>query len=474
MIPVTKFKDKNVAVFGLGMSGRAAARALAAGGAHAVAWDDMADARDRAQADDIILKNWKDYDWTSLSALVLAPGIPLTHPEPHPIVMAARNNGVEVIGDTELFFLEKEWRGSAARCLVITGTNGKSTTTALTAHVLADAGLQVQLGGNIGRSVLDLEDFSDELVYVIEFSSYQIDLTPTLAADGAALLNISPDHLDRHGTLEHYCAVKAQIFEGLKAPSLAVIGLDTEPTRRIAADLRRRRDVVGISVANEAGAEIQMAEGKVRDRRDGSENGEIDISRIETLQGHHNWQNAAAVYGFAKFLGVENAKIQRGFETFPGLPHRMEFLGRVEGVAIYNDSKATNAEAAQMALGAFDNIYWICGGQAKQGGIQSLVDYFPRVTRAYLIGEAASDFADTLADGADWTVSETLDVAVRAAFEDSRNSNARDPEARDPVLLFSPACASFDQFRNFAIRGDRFCEIVAEVTGLKVERKNLL
>ncbi len=469
MIPVTTFKDKKIAVFGLGLSGLAAARALSAGGAFVVAWDDNPDARNRAQADDINLKNWEDYDWTTLSALVLAPGIPLTHPEPHPIVTLAGKHGVEVIGDTELFFREKEKRGSAARCLVITGTNGKSTTTALTAHVLNEAGFQVQLGGNIGRAVLDLEDFADEIIYVIEFSSYQIDLTPTLAADGAALLNISPDHLDRHGTLENYCAVKAKIFESLREPSLAVLGLDTEPTRKIATSLRERRDIVGISVANEFDADIQVEAGKVRDRRDGFENADIDVARIETLQGRHNWQNAAAVYVFATFLGVGSAKIQHGFETFPGLPHRMEFLGRVDNVAIYNDSKATNAEAAQMALGAFDNIYWICGGQAKDGGIHPLRDYFKRVTRAYLIGEAASDFADTLGDATEWTKSGTLDAAVHSAFDDARNSNVG-----NPVLLFSPACASFDQFRNFALRGDRFCEIVAEVTGLKVERKNLL
>lgn len=461
MIPVHVFEGKKVALFGLGLSGVASARALMAGGAQVIAWDDNDTAREIAAKDGIQTADLRDEDWTGLAALILAPGVPLTHPEPHWTVRMAQAAGVEIIGDTELFFRERERLGSGARVVAITGTNGKSTTTALMAHILKSAGHKAALGGNIGTAVLDLPEFADDLTYVIEFSSYQIDLTPTLNADAAALLNITPDHLDRHGTLEHYSAVKAGIFSGLPDAGCAVVGVDDEPCRNIASGLTGPYAVREISVERAVNDGVYVADGILREMTDGRETARIELAGIGSLRGNHNAQNAAAAVALSRSLGLNIDEIGQGLGSFPGLEHRMEQVGRRGKVLFVNDSKGTNADAAAHALASFDDIFWIAGGLAKEGGIAGLTRYFPRIRRAYLIGEAADDFSRVLDGEVAYKLCGTLDRAVDAAVVDAAAS-----DAAEPVILLSPACASFDQFRSFAVRGDAFKQAVSELEGV--------
>lgn len=461
MIPIHVFKDKTVALFGLGLSGIASARALAAGGAKVAAWDDSDGAREAAEAQGVNLVNLNQADWREFSALVLAPGVPLTHPEPHWTVVKAQDADVEIIGDTELFFLERERLGSNARVIAITGTNGKSTTTALTAHILAEAGLEAVYGGNIGKAILELPPFGDDLVYVIEFSSYQIDLTPNLKANAAALLNISPDHLDRHGTIENYAAVKARIFSGLDDAGVAVIGVDDAYCRSIADDVDKRRKVSRVSVHDPVADGVSAIGGVLSERVGGKESARINLTGIGSLRGEHNAQNAAVTYALARHMGLTPEDIETGLRSFPGLEHRMEEVGRIGKVVFINDSKGTNADAAAHALASFDEVFWIAGGLAKTGGIEGLSAFFPRIAHAYLIGQAADDFARTLEGKVPYTICGTLDAAVPAAAAAAAQSD--DPE---PAVLLSPACASFDQFRSFAVRGDAFKTAVGSLEGI--------
>lgn len=461
MIPVTVFKDKAIAIFGLGLSGIAAALALRAGGAEVAAWDDAEAARKQAHEAGIRMVDLATADWSAFTALVLAPGVPLTHPEPHWTVSKAKEAGIEIIGDTELFFRERGAQGSKARVIAITGTNGKSTTAALTAHVLKQAGVPTSLGGNIGTAVLDLEPLNDERVYVIEFSSYQIDLTPGLKANAAALLNITPDHLDRHGSLANYASVKARIFSGLDEGGVAVIGVDDEHCRKIADGLSAPFSVCRVSVEVPLADGIYFADGSLVEARDGKTQQSVTITGVSSLRGLHNAQNAATTFALALSLGLEADVIAEGFKTFPGLEHRMQEVGRLGRVLFINDSKGTNADAAAHALASFNDIHWIAGGLAKSGGVEGLEGFFSRITRAYLIGEAAEDFALTLEGKVDTVLCGTLDKAVAKAAQDAAQSNA--PE---PAVLLSPACASFDQYPSFMARGDAFCEAVARVAGV--------
>ena len=463
MIPIHAFKDKTVALFGLGLSGIASARSLAAGGAEVLAWDDSQASREAAEAQDISLSDLNEADWSKFDALVLAPGVPLTHPEPHWTVHKAQAAGVEIIGDTELFFRERERLGSKARVIAITGTNGKSTTTALTAHVLSSAGLNAVYGGNIGTAILDLPPLSDDMIYVIEFSSYQIDLTPMLKANASALLNISPDHLDRHGSLENYAAIKARIFSSLSDDGTAVIGVDDDLCISIADQLTGPFAVDRVSVHEPVRNGVTAISGVLREIREGSELTRINLAGIGSLRGEHNAQNAAVAYAFARAMGVGADAIEQGLRCFPGLEHRMEEVGRMGRVVFVNDSKGTNADAAAHALASFDEIFWIAGGLAKTGGIEGLSEYFPRIIHAYLIGKAADDFAKTLDGKVPYTICGTLDRAVAEAAAAASQSGGD-----EPAVLLSPACASFDQFRSFALRGDAFKKAVGALEGIKL------
>ena len=460
MIPVTIFSGRDVAVLGLGLSGIASARALEAGGANVFAWDDKEKGRSEALAARLVLTDLATVDWSRFTALVLAPGIPLTHPEPHWAVKKAREVGVEVIGDIEVFFRERAKYKAPGKVEAITGTNGKSTTTALTAHLLEDAGKRVALGGNIGKAVLDLEPFAPDLTYVIELSSFQIDLAPSLAPDAAALLNITPDHLDRHGTLENYARIKAQVFANLPVGGTAVVGVDDESSRAIADGLRGPFALKRIAIGRPVKTGVWADQGVLHEMEDGKELAEVDLAGIGSLRGAHNWQNAAVAYALARSQGLSTPVISQGLKSFAGLSHRMEQVAKRGKVLFVNDSKATNADAAGKALASFTDIYWIIGGRAKEGGLAGLEALFPRIARAYLIGEAADAFARQLGNAVAHVHCGTLDQAVAGAAADASRSTAK-----EPVVLLSPACASYDQFANFEKRGEAFRTIVLSLDG---------
>lgn len=456
MIPVTSLKDRPVALFGLGGSGLATARALIAGGARVTAWDDSPASVAKAAEEGIPTGDLRALDWSDIAALVLAPGVPLTHPEPHWSVGLARGAGVEVIGDIELFCRERRLAIRRPPLAAITGTNGKSTTTALLAHLMKVGGRDVQIGGNFGPAILGLEPPKPGRVYVIECSSYQVDLAPGLDPSVGILLNLSPDHIDRHGTMEHYAEVKERLVAGVEAGGTAVIGVDDDWSRAIADRAEAAgKHVVRLSVREKLDNGIWLDGGTLVVAEKGATVFTLPLAGIGSLRGAHNAQNAAAAFAAARALGLAPEVIAAGIRSFPGLAHRMEQVRTIGDVLFVNDSKATNADAAERALTSFDDIFWIAGGKPKEGGIVPLKPYFPRVRKAYLIGVAAEDFAATLGDAVLHEMSGTLDAAVASAARDAAASGLA-----HPVVLLSPACASFDQFRNFEVRGDAFRDLV--------------
>jgi UDP-N-acetylmuramoylalanine--D-glutamate ligase len=463
MIPVTSLAGKTVAVFGLGGSGLASCRALQAGGAEVIAGDDSADNVAKAAQEGFITADLRRVSWANFACLVLAPGVPLTHPAPHWSVLLAREAGVEVIGDIELFCRERRRHAPSAPFVAITGTNGKSTTTALTAHLMRFAGYDTQMGGNIGTAILSLEPPRMGRVHVIEMSSYQIDLTPSLDPTVGILLNVSEDHIDRHGTLEHYAAVKERLVAGVQPEGAAIVGVDDVFSRNAADRIDRSgKRVVRVSVRNPLADGVYVERETILSAAGGARSEIARIGGIGSLRGLHNAQNAACAAACALALGVSTETLQDGLRSFPGLAHRMEQVGRLGHVLFVNDSKGTNADAAAHALSSFADIFWIAGGKPKAGGITSLADYFPRIRKAYLIGEAAQEFAGTLEGRAPHEISGTLDVAVAHAAKDAEASGLR-----DAVVLLSPACASFDQYRNFEIRGAAFRDLVNALPGVK-------
>ena len=482
MTPAVTFAGKTVALFGLGGSGLATVRSLKAGGAEIVAWDDSPETVARAQAQGVTTGDLRQADWSWFSAFVLSPGVPLTHPEPHWTVPLAKAAGVEIIGDIEIFCRERARLAPDAPFVAITGTNGKSTTTALIAHLLAQAGRDVQMGGNIGTAILSLEPPSPQRVHVVELSTFQIDLTPSLNPNVGVLLNIAPDHLDRHGTMENYAAIKSRVFSD--SNEIAVIGVDDNYCLGI---LEFYLEMEGPSAVKISGSTIDRrriyessmdfnsavyAENRsivshriivpTRYGRGAPDENEwdervviADISRVSSLRGTHNAQNASAAVAVAQHFSVANSVIEAGLKNFPGLPHRMEEVGHRGRVLFVNDSKATNADSTEKALAAFRDVHWIVGGKAKEGGIAPLAPLFDRVAHAYLIGASSEVFARDLDGRVPFTLCGTLDVATAKAAEAAGASDA--PE---PVVLLSPACASYDQFRNFEERGDRFRTLV--------------
>jgi UDP-N-acetylmuramoylalanine--D-glutamate ligase len=343
---------------------------------------------------------------------------------------------VPVLSDAELLFKAVRAAGSRARFAGITGTNGKSTTTALLAHILAGAGITVAAGGNLGPAALSLPLLPHDGVYVLEMSSYMLERLVTLRFDAAAMLNLSPDHLDRHGDMDGYVRAKSYVFEDQTADDLAVIGVDDAKSRDIGAWLYSRP------------ARVVLVSGK-----------DVPLARGPALPGAHNAQNAAAATAMARFFGASDAAIAAGLLSFPGLPHRQQRIVTVGGVSFVNDSKATNADAAERALVCYDRVIWIAGGTAKEGGIEPLVPHFRRVARAMLIGRDAPGFAATLTrEGVPFDMCGTLDAAVPAAFAAAKALGA-------PVVLLSPACASWDQFAGYDQRGDRFAELARALAG---------
>ncbi|MBC8007680.1 MAG: UDP-N-acetylmuramoyl-L-alanine--D-glutamate ligase, partial [Prolixibacteraceae bacterium] len=371
---------------------------------------------------------------------------------------------VVVIGDIELFCLERKRHAPNAPFVAITGTNGKSTTTALVAHLMREAGHDVQMGGNIGTAILSLEPPRTGRVHVIEMSSYQIDLTPSLDPSVGILLNVTEDHIDRHGTLTNYAAVKERLVASVQKSGAAIIGVDDNWCRAAADRIEQAgTNVVRVSVRQPLADGIYTERDQILRASGGARSEIAKIGGIGSLRGQHNAQNAACAAATALALGVTEDAIQKGLRSFPGLAHRMEQVGRQGGVLFVNDSKGTNADAAARALSSFNDIFWIAGGKPKTGGITSLAEFFPRIRKAYLIGEAAEGFAATLGAKVPHEISQTLDNAVAAAARDAAASGLS-----EPVVLLSPACASFDQYRNFEIRGNRFRELVLALPGVEL------
>jgi UDP-N-acetylmuramoylalanine--D-glutamate ligase len=463
VIPITTFAGKKIAVFGLGASGLVSASALLAGGADIIAFDDDAASVAKASAGGIPTADLRQADWSKITALVLAPGVPLTHPAPHWVVKLARNANVAVIGDVELFCRERRHAAPSAPFVAITGTNGKSTTTALIAHMTTTAGMDTQLGGNIGTAILSLEPSRPGRVHVIECSSYQIDLAPSLDPSVGILINLSEDHLDRHGTMQNYAAVKEHLVTGVPDDGTAIVGIDDEWCEKIAARLAQAgKRAVPISIRRKLSHGLYVEGNRIMRARGGESSLIAELGGIGTLRGLHNAQNAACATAAALALGLGSAAIQAGLRSFPGLPHRMEEIGRRGAVLFINDSKATNADSAAQALACFPDIFWIAGGRPKTGGIESLRSFFPRIRKAYLIGEAADQFAATLAGAVPHEITGVLERALAAAARDAAASSAH-----EPVVLLSPACASFDQYRNFEVRGDAFRALVQALPGLQ-------
>jgi UDP-N-acetylmuramoylalanine--D-glutamate ligase len=458
MINIQHFKNslngKAVAVFGLGLSGLSSVRALVQAGVKTYAWDDNPAAQEKAASAGAEIEPLTDAVLKNCAALILAPGVPLYFPHPHPVVLAACAAGIEIIGDLEI--LHRAAHGF--KTIGITGTNGKSTTTALTAHILNEAGRRSAMGGNIGAPVLDLEAPAQDGAFVLEISSYQIDLCPTFRPDIAVLLNITPDHIDRHGSFENYAASKEKLLEG---EGTAIISIDDAPCaeihKRLLAHSKRR--IIPISCEQVLEQGVTVRDGQMYDRTQASEIHVGSLNGILTLPGVHNHQNAAAAYAVCRIMGLAPDEILKHMRTYPGLAHRQYPVRTINGVAYINDSKATNAVSSAKALAAYNNIYWIAGGRPKDGGLDGLDIYTDRIKEAYLIGEAAAQFGAWLGDrGVVHHYSGTLEKALEAAHAAAQG--VRGQPGGSGVVLLSPACASFDQFQSFEHRGRVFTELV--------------
>jgi len=443
--PANIFAGRRYAVVGLGRAGIAALRALTSFGAIVTGWDDAGFARDQAEREGFLIAD-PTPDIGDLDALVLSPGIPHVLPVPHRIAAAARAVARPIFTDAELLFQAVRAAGSHARFVGITGTNGKSTTTALLAHILETAGVPNAAGANLGPAALSLPLLSENGVYVLEMSSYMLERLATLRFDAAVMLNLSPDHLDRHGDMAGYATAKRQVFARQVSGDTAVIGIDDAGSRAMLAGIAGAISISGYSPAGiwADGTILRDASGPI-----------VDLAQAAALPGPHNAQNAAAAAALAQALGVSRADIARGMVSFAGLAHRQELVGQIGSIRFINDSKATNADATARALACYDRVIWIAGGIAKSGGIAPLAGYFPRVAKALLIGRDAPEFAAVLAaQGVPHEIVETLDRAVPTSLRAARAMGA-------DVVLLSPSCASFDQFSGFEARGARFRELVS-------------
>ncbi|MDB2407532.1 UDP-N-acetylmuramoyl-L-alanine--D-glutamate ligase [Jannaschia sp.] len=457
MIPVRGYEGTTVAVLGLGRSGLTAARALRAGGAQVIAWDDGAKGREAAAAEGFEIRDpAAPSALTGVATLVTSPGIPHLYPAPHPAIAAAWAAGVAVDNDIGLFFRSLGWDATAPRVVAITGSNGKSTTSALLHHVLTEAGKRAHLAGNIGRGVLDLDPPEEDEIIVLELSSYQTELARSLTPDVAVFTNLSPDHLDRHGGFGGYFAAKRRLFaEG--GPDRAVIGVDENEGRFLAGQLQEAAvDDRVIRVASGKlegpGWIVTARKGWLAETRKGRQVASVDLRGIPGLPGKHNHQNACCAWAAARALGLGPRDIEAGLRSYPGLPHRSQRIAEREGVAFVNDSKATNVDAAAQALQAFDGIRWICGGLQKDGGLDALHPHLHRVAKAYVIGREAQTFALALGPGVAVEICGDMESAVTRA--------AADAQPGETVLL-APAAASFDQYDSFERRGEDFAARVA-------------
>jgi UDP-N-acetylmuramoylalanine--D-glutamate ligase len=457
MIDLAVLKGSSFVVLGLARSGLATVRALRAAGIDCVAWDDNAASRDAAVQAGARVADPATIDWSGVTALVISPGIPSTLPVPHPVAVAARAAGKPIICDVELLARAQP----EATFVAITGTNGKSTTTALIGHILQQAGLRCQVGGNIGRGALDLDPLGKGGLYVLELSSYQLELLQTFRADIAVWLNITPDHIDRHGDIPGYVAAKKNIFQRQRAGDCAVIGIEDEPSREIEREIAARPGIACIPVALDRPVAngISYRAGVLVD----ADGYTVDFSDVLTLPGDHNGQNAACAWAVCRWLDLPREAIVAGMKTYAGLPHRQERVAAVGNIVYINDSKATNADATARALSSYDDIYWILGGQAKEGGVAPLASYFDRIRHAFLIGEATELFAGQLEGKLPYSRCGDLQSALDAA-----HALAQREEKGPAVVLLSPACASWDQWKSYEHRGDAFRAMARALPGAEI------
>ena len=471
MIRAETFRGRTVAVFGLGRTGVSAALSLVAGGATVWAWDDNKDTRIAAKKLGVPLENLTRADWSQVDDFVLSPGVPHHLPKPHWSAKKAIEAGVPVICDIEILAREVAAKHERMRpkIIAITGTNGKSTTTSLIGHILNSCGKDAQIGGNIGRGVLDLDRMHSGTYYVIELSSYQLERTQSLRANAAVFLNLSPDHLDRHGTLEDYGLAKQAVFANQTEQDSVIIGVDDAYGKSLCTQLKVRngRNIIPISSRRAVGHGVSVLGEKLFCNMSKKSLEICHMGKAIALEGQHNFQNAAAAYAAVRSLGLDPKEIGDAILSFPGLAHRMETVGKLRNVRFVNDSKATNADAARQALASYENIFWIAGGVAKEGGIEPLSDLFDHVRSAYLIGDAAEDFEATLkTSGAKCQIKKTLKMALLCATRDALESGVA-----NPIVLLSPACASFDQFKNFEVRGNAFREQAQKLMGIETPQK---
>ena len=439
---------KNVLVVGLGKTGASVCRFLKSQGVTVYGAEDNLQL---AAVSDCELVTAHFAKWHELDAVVVSPGIPWCWPSPHPLCLKARQLGIPLITDVDLFITQLSQNAPKAKIIGITGTNGKSTTTALMTHALNALEQPALMGGNIGVPVLDLPQANDH-AYVLELSSYQLELSRSFFAHVALLVNISPDHLSRHGGMAGYVAAKARIFEGLNQGGVGIIGVDDDHCRALYDYLKPFYGprIIPVSTGHELPYGVYMKDGCLVDALDAPTTiGPLDA--MPTLRGIHNWQNMVVAYAALRSLNCAGADLLPAFKTFPGLAHRQEVIAQKDNVVFINDSKATNVDSVSKALPCYENIYWILGGQPKEGGLSGLEPYLSQIRHAYVIGQSAPDFAAFFkAHGVPHTSSGTLDVAVAQAAQ------AAFLDPNPAVVLLSPACASWDQFASFEARGNAF------------------
>ncbi len=461
MIIPTHFKDKKVAVLGLGRSGKSVVRSLLNAGAQVFAWDDQEGAREAAREQGIPLMNLHFLEWEAVDHLILSPGIPHHYPAPHPVVARAQIAGLRPLSDIEILCQSQP----QARYMGITGTNGKSTTTTLIGHILKKSGVSVEIGGNLGIPVMELNSLKEEGIYVLEVSSYQLEISPSLHFNLGILLNITPDHLERHGGIDGYIAAKRLIYRNATAQDILVISVDDPFCLTIYETLKTSKKVklLPISICKVLEEGIYVKEGVLYEKS----RPVLNLKNFCRLRGQHNWQNIAAAYGALRSIGIEAETISQGIASFPGLAHRQQEVARYKNVTFVNDSKATNAEATAKAFACYQGspLYCLLGGRPKEGGIINLKPYFSAIQHAFLYGEASSSFLLTLEGEVPCTVCETLqeatEKAAKLAFEGPQ---------QEGVVLLSPACASFDQFTDFEERGEAFCRYVQELIDLEKKK----
>ena len=455
MIAAKSYSGKRVAVMGLARSGQSAVVALKAGGADVIAWDDSGSKCKETESLGARIADLKEEDFTKIDALVLSPGIPHSYPKPHEVVEQAKKANTPVIGDIEIFATNYV----KPRIIGITGTNGKSTTTSLIGHILKCAQIPHEVGGNIGHPALSFENDINITYQVLELSSYQLELAPSLSCEIGVILNISPDHLDRHGDMSGYIKAKSKIIEGLANKGTAIIGADDPDSCKLEEGLRQNNrkelSVQCVSGSHLPKNGVGIVDGCVVSNVNDEENIIVDLNGNITLPGAHNQQNAAAATAVALAIGISPDIIKAAILTFSGLSHRQELIGSFQNLIFVNDSKATNADATARALSCYDSIYWIAGGRAKQGGIESLGEYFPNIKHAYLFGECAKEFAETLKGKVGYTICDTIhnvfDIILSHLYLAGHQYG---------VVLLSPAAASFDQFSSYEVRGNIFRSLV--------------